>query len=178
MTAARLSDRSVQLPYGRPDVDLVSDPGLEKAVDTTVRDGPDNAGATAISKDQSLPRNTGKATMSKMAIDMEMRWLNDRLALADRISQILKDGDFDKAATLVREAQRGGLDCMVAWNLLLDYEMQNGRPTLAFRLYNEVRIYGYPDLAHSPLYSHFLLLNIFQKSRLVEAQMSVLSHAC
>ena len=160
MTTARLNHAPVQRRYNHPDIGIASDPVLEETVDPTeaLGDGPGTAGANAASENLPLSRNTGKATMSKMAIEMEMRWLNDRAALADRISQILKNGDFDKAATLVREAQRGGLDCMVAWNLLLDYEMQNGRPASAFRLYNEVQISAL-FMPSSRLYCRILFLD-------------------
>lgn len=143
MTALRLNGSSVQRQYNPPDIDTIPGSVLEKAVDPAevLGDGQGNNGTAAISEDPALSKHTGKAVMSKKAIEMEMRWLGDRVALASRISQILKRGDLDKAVTLVREAQRGGVDCMVAWNLLLEHEMQNCRPASAFKLFNEVKLY-------------------------------------
>ncbi|KKZ66662.1 hypothetical protein EMCG_00225 [[Emmonsia] crescens] len=83
-----------------------------------------------------------RPTVSKKAIDIELEWARDRVVLSNRVMQILKKGDVEKAVTLVRAAQSRGYDCMVAWNVLLDHEMKNDRPVSAFKLYNDMKKRG------------------------------------
>ncbi|KLJ12229.1 hypothetical protein EMPG_12710 [Blastomyces silverae] len=83
-----------------------------------------------------------RPTVSKKAIDIELEWARDRVALSNRVKQILKKGDFEKAVALVRTAQLRGYDCMVAWNELLDHELKNDKPVAAFKLYNDMKKRG------------------------------------
>ncbi|OAX78942.1 hypothetical protein ACJ72_06743 [Emergomyces africanus] len=83
-----------------------------------------------------------RPTVSKKAIDIELEWARDSVVLSNRVTQILKKGDLEKAVTLVRVAQSRGYDCMVAWNVLFDHEMKNDRPVAAFKLYNDMKKRG------------------------------------
>ncbi|OJD12012.1 hypothetical protein AJ78_07329 [Emergomyces pasteurianus Ep9510] len=87
-------------------------------------------------------RRIWRPTVSKKAIDIELEWARDRVVLSNRVTQILKKGDLEKAVTLVRAAQSRGYDCMVAWNVLFDHEMKNDRPVAAFKLYNDMKKRG------------------------------------
>ncbi|PGH02229.1 hypothetical protein GX51_04805 [Blastomyces parvus] len=80
-----------------------------------------------------------RPTVSKKAIDIELEWARDRVALSNRVKQILKKGDLEKAVTLVQTAQTRGYDCMVGWNELFDHELKNNNALSAFKLYNDMK---------------------------------------
>lgn len=63
---------------------------------------------------------------------------HDALGFAKRISQMLDRDRFPRALTLVINAEKSGLDCMVAWNMLLDSKMKRGEAVEAFKLFNDV----------------------------------------
>jgi NADPH-dependent glutamate synthase beta subunit-like oxidoreductase len=78
------------------------------------------------------------ASFNRKTINMELKWLEDPRDLADRVARILRSGDPAMAAALVRQAQKEGRRCDVAWNHLLSYCMQRGFPQVAFKFYNDV----------------------------------------
>jgi hypothetical protein len=82
----------------------------------------------------------GEKSTSRKTLELELKWLADPRALADRVARILQSGDVAKAAALVRQAQREGMSCGVAWNNLLQYFMDRGCSKAAFKLYNDVRL--------------------------------------
>ena len=82
----------------------------------------------------------GEESTSRKTLELELKWLADPRALADRVARILQSGDVAKAAALVRQAQRDGMSCGVAWNNLLQYFMDRGCTAAAFKLYNDVSI--------------------------------------
>ncbi|EEH35428.2 pentatricopeptide repeat protein [Paracoccidioides lutzii Pb01] len=102
------------------------------------------AGAGRKSKPGSVWKQkiTGRSTVSRKAIDIELQWAKDRLILAKRVKRMLSKGDLEKALALVRTAQSRRYDCMGAWNMLFDYEMKNDRPVAAFKLYNDMKKRG------------------------------------
>ena len=83
------------------------------------------------------------ASFSRKTINMELKWLEDPRDLADRVARILRSGDPGMAAALVRQAQKEGKRCDVAWNHLLSYCMQRGFPQVAFKFYNDVSAWSY-----------------------------------
>lgn len=83
------------------------------------------------------------ASFSRKTINMELKWLEDPRDLADRVARILRSGDPGMAAALVRQAQKEGKRCDVAWNHLLSYCMQRGFPQVAFKFYNDVSVWSY-----------------------------------
>lgn len=82
------------------------------------------------------------ASFSRKTINMELKWLEDPRDLADRVARILRSGDPGMAAALVRQAQKEGKRCDVAWNHLLSYCMQRGFPQVAFKFYNDVSVWS------------------------------------
>lgn len=80
------------------------------------------------------------ASFNRKTINMELKWLEDPRDLADRVARILRSGDPAMAAALVRQAQKEGKRCDVAWNHLLSYCMQRGFPQVAFKFYNDVSV--------------------------------------
>jgi len=97
----------------------------------------EKASLTAIASN-STP--DGEESISRKTLDLELKWLADPRALADRVARILQSGDVSKAAALVRQAQRDGMSCGVAWNNLIQYFMDRGCPQAAFKLYNDVSL--------------------------------------
>ncbi|CEJ59177.1 hypothetical protein PMG11_07811 [Penicillium brasilianum] len=82
------------------------------------------------------------ASFNRRTINMELKWLEDPRDLADRVARILRSGDPAMAAALVRQAQKEGRRCDVAWNHLLSYCMQRGFPQVAFKFYNDMKKRG------------------------------------
>jgi hypothetical protein len=82
----------------------------------------------------------GEDPISHKTLELELKWLADPRAMADRVARILQSGDVAKAAALVRQAQREGLNCGAAWNNLLQYFMNRQCSKAAFKLYNDVSI--------------------------------------
>lgn len=85
---------------------------------------------------------TGKEaarSVSPKAVEMEIKWLKDPKELANRVARLLKGGKAAMAAALVRRAQKEGMECMVAWNHLMEHCMDRGAPVAAFKFYNDVR---------------------------------------
>lgn len=76
--------------------------------------------------------------VNRKVVDMEIKWLKDPRALADRVARLLGAGNVALAAALVREAQKERMECSVAWNRLLEYCMESGRALAAFKFYHEV----------------------------------------
>jgi hypothetical protein len=74
----------------------------------------------------------------------ELRWLQDPLRLSERVRAVLpRKGSTKpvlaeaKALALVRVASKG-MDCVVAWNHIIDHYMTQGKPKLAQKIFNEV----------------------------------------
>ncbi|KAI2787608.1 hypothetical protein POX_f07981 [Penicillium oxalicum] len=82
------------------------------------------------------------ASFTRKTISMELKWLEDPRDLADRVARLLRSGDIGMAAALVRQAQKDGKRCDVAWNHLLSYCMQRGFPQVAFKFYNDMKKRG------------------------------------
>lgn len=98
------------------------------------------AGASPGADADATAKSPGAATISRKTIEMELKWLEDPRALADRVARILQSGDPAKAAALVRQAQKSGKKCDVAWNNLLQYCMDRGHAQAAFKFYNDVSL--------------------------------------
>ena len=74
----------------------------------------------------------------------ELRWLQDPLKLSERVRAVLPRKDATKpvlaetkALALVRVASKS-MDCVVAWNHIIDHYMAQGKPKLAQKTFNEV----------------------------------------
>lgn len=70
-------------------------------------------------------------------VRLEFKYLKDPLELGNRVRKVLREGDTEKAYEMVRQASKG-MDCTVAWNHVLDYEMSRSRVSYALKAYNEV----------------------------------------
>lgn len=81
-----------------------------------------------------------KPAMSSRALEEELRWLKDPFQMANRVKRMLQKREIDKALELVHRAHREGMECIVAWNLIIDHEMNWKRPDHAFKIYNDVSI--------------------------------------
>lgn len=114
----------------------------------------------AAEDERTTLRHKPTPAISHRALDEEMRWLKDPAVLADRVKSILvKHGEVPKALALVHRAQNDGMNCIVAWNHVMDYEMEQGRSDSSFKIYNDVSIFPrYPVQICSPLFVAYLLL--------------------
>ncbi|KAN0076516.1 hypothetical protein V8E54_006658 [Elaphomyces granulatus] len=84
---------------------------------------------------------TGRS-ISRAAIEKEIVWLTDPKTLSERIERLLKKRDPGMAAALVRAAQNNGIECVVAWNHLMEYCMSAGAPSAAFKFFNDMKKRG------------------------------------
>ena len=66
---------------------------------------------------------------------------HDPAGFAKRVSEILTSGNHQKAYSLVANAEKAGLDCMVAWNMVLDWKMRKMGPQEAFKSFNDVSLF-------------------------------------
>lgn len=105
-----------------------------------------DTGSIAVSKrvlsaGSKLPHAGPKALVKKMPkadIDKHLMYLTDPVKLADFV--LKKCGspqEFENAAEVVRAASKY-MDCVVSWNHMINYHMQQGKLNLAIKLYNEV----------------------------------------
>ena len=76
--------------------------------------------------------------VSDKVVQMELKWLNDPRALADRVERALKSGHIALAAELTRAAQKENINSSVAWNHILSHSMVRGQTLAAFKFYNDV----------------------------------------
>ncbi|GES57417.1 pentatricopeptide repeat protein [Aspergillus terreus] len=83
----------------------------------------------------------GRSVSSKV-VELELKWLKDPRALADRVARLLSADDVPLAAALVRSAQKERMECSVAWNHLLEYCMNKRAPRAAFKFYNDMKKRG------------------------------------
>ncbi|CAG8138223.1 unnamed protein product [Penicillium salamii] len=88
------------------------------------------------------PRVSQGPKITPTIVNMELRWLNDPRKMADRIDRILRSDQPALAAAIVRAGTKQGLNTTVAWNLLLQYCMEQGHPQAAFKFYNDMKKRG------------------------------------
>jgi len=67
----------------------------------------------------------------------ELEWLQDPAKLADRVRDVLRNGDERKAQDLVIAASRK-MQCTVSWNHWIDYLMSKQNMNEAIKTYNDV----------------------------------------
>ena len=92
----------------------------------------------------------------RCAIQKELRWLQDPLKFAEHVHYTLRCAKPAKALELCRAASRQ-LSCVVAWNHVVNWYMQNGRINDAMNVYNEMKKRAqFPDS-----YTYMLLLRGF-----------------
>ncbi|KAI5287038.1 hypothetical protein KEM54_006286, partial [Ascosphaera aggregata] len=84
-----------------------------------------------------IPEVSGKTSVSAQSLLLELKWVQDRVALANRVEELLRDNDYDKAKELTRAAQKNKIECVVAWNTIFEYLMDRNQPMVAFKLYND-----------------------------------------
>ncbi|KAI9934698.1 hypothetical protein MW887_000315 [Aspergillus wentii] len=92
--------------------------------------------------DQLLDIATNGAKVNRRKLAEELKWLPDPLSLAHRVGLLLKDHEVGFAAELIREAQKNQMNCLVAWNHLLEYCMEKDAQRAAFRFYNDMKKRG------------------------------------
>ncbi|KAL5339564.1 hypothetical protein BJX70DRAFT_148362 [Aspergillus crustosus] len=84
----------------------------------------------------------GRTSISPQVIKKELRWLGDRVILAERIQRLLREDDIAMAAELVRAAQHARIDCIAGWNHILGYCLDLKNPKAAFRFWNDMKKRG------------------------------------
>lgn len=82
---------------------------------------------------------TRKKSVDKLrwATKKELSLTTDPYHIAERVTKMLKDGDFEKALMFTREASRNR-QVVVAWNHLIESEFSQDKLHAAIKLFNEV----------------------------------------
>ncbi|KAK2795966.1 hypothetical protein FQN50_009648 [Emmonsiellopsis sp. PD_5] len=123
----------------------ISSSGREKEANKEIdedADGEEHDGGDLALGPSGAKSKSARSTVSRKAISLELEWVQDRIALTKRVTQLLIKNDIAKATELVRAAQTNGIDCTVAWNTLFEYELKKNEPVAAFKLYNEMKKHG------------------------------------
>ncbi|OTA30776.1 hypothetical protein BTJ68_08702 [Hortaea werneckii EXF-2000] len=81
---------------------------------------------------------TEVTTFDKKALRKELEWLPDPIKFTEHVQYTLRCEKPAKALELVRLASKTR-QCTVAWNHVVNYHMQRGRPRDAFAVYNEMK---------------------------------------
>ncbi|KAL2831629.1 hypothetical protein BJY01DRAFT_226507 [Aspergillus pseudoustus] len=80
--------------------------------------------------------------VSRNEIQMELKWIRDRVVLAQRVRRLLNKDDITFAYALVHAAHTQGMDSAAAWNDILAYCMDKGSPLGAWRFWNKMKKLG------------------------------------
>ncbi|KKK26485.1 hypothetical protein ARAM_000275 [Aspergillus rambellii] len=91
---------------------------------------------------KTLEGEEGTVKVSAKVVEMELKWLKDPRALADRIGMLLQADNIGLAAEIVRVAQSEKMECAVAWNHLIEYCMNKKNSAAAFKFYNDMKKRG------------------------------------
>ncbi|KXT18354.1 hypothetical protein AC579_963 [Pseudocercospora musae] len=75
---------------------------------------------------------------NEKALRKELIHLKDRVKFADHVHYILRDNKPDKALDLCRLASRE-MQCTVAWNHVIAWNLEHGKVKQAFDIYNEMK---------------------------------------
>lgn len=89
--------------------------------------------------EQVKQENTEAEKAARRNLKLEIHYLSDPVKLAERVRQlVLSAPGLDKAVELVRVASRS-MNCVVAWNRIINRLMETSQPTQALSLYNEMK---------------------------------------
>ncbi|EXJ92834.1 hypothetical protein A1O3_01388 [Capronia epimyces CBS 606.96] len=84
---------------------------------------------------------------------LEAKFLVDPMKLAQAVVEKLRDSDFDAAMSLVRASEKArdgmAVDNIVSWNHIIDWLMSQGEPSMAWKIYNEMKKRGHKPDAHT-----------------------------
>ncbi|KAK2882640.1 hypothetical protein FQN49_000152 [Arthroderma sp. PD_2] len=94
-------------------------------------------------EEREYPKKKPAKRLSEAEYEKEMQYIQrDRVALAQRVKQLLKLGHEEKATLLVRAAEKAKIDCIVSWNALMEHKMKIGRRKEAMSLFNDMKKRG------------------------------------
>lgn len=102
---------------------------------------------------------------------------HDPAGFAKRVTGLLARGNYPRAYALVVNAEKARLDCMVAWNMLLDWKMRNGETQEAFKLFNDVSLLEIGCFAFICIIANGCLWDLDEKKRPETECADVYSHA-
>ncbi|KAL4897860.1 hypothetical protein BDV59DRAFT_208504 [Aspergillus ambiguus] len=127
-----------------PSVDLADATSPNEPADADIDPllGVAMAGTSPKVRDRGVDAAFSGRSVSAKVVELELKWLKDPRALADRVARLLGGGDVPLAAALVRSAQKERMECAVAWNHLMEYCMGKRAPRAAFKFYNDMKKRG------------------------------------
>jgi hypothetical protein len=84
------------------------------------------------------PSHKRKApTDEDFVIRKHLAYLKDPLKLAEFTRSTLRSNDYETALQVVRAASKN-MQCIVSWNHLVDYQLEQKKMNGAMKIYNEV----------------------------------------
>ncbi|KAI9791025.1 MAG: hypothetical protein M1833_001715 [Piccolia ochrophora] len=103
---------------------------------------------TRVVTDLSVQR-PDRLSRASRNVRKELQYLNDPLKLADHVRSTIRERDEATAMELVRNATSSGMQCVVAWNHLIDFQMHQARVKAALATYNEMKKRGQTPDSHT-----------------------------
>lgn len=107
---------------------------------TAVNEIGDNTGT--LNQYNNRPKRQNAPAKIQRATKKELEWIHDPWHLAGNITKKLKDGEFEKALHMTREASSGD-QVVVSWNHLIEYLFKQQKIHAALKLFNEVSPVSY-----------------------------------
>ena len=92
----------------------------------------------AVPMGLSSGQSTGSPPIKTRHINKELQYLSSPMRVADRVRDVLRKGNDEKAFALLQAASKS-MSCIVGWNHLLDFHMSQERVKVALKIYNDVR---------------------------------------
>lgn len=104
----------------------------------TVVDAPKHldAGAADLSTTEKKSKDRLETVVHKHLKYMS----DDPYAVGQYVEKALKRNAFDEALLLVQKSSRGSKQVVVAWNLLIDYQLNQQQTRRALKIFNEVSL--------------------------------------
>ncbi|KAJ6172584.1 hypothetical protein N7470_001651 [Penicillium chermesinum] len=72
----------------------------------------------------------------------DLEWLEDPASLERHTGRLLENGKVERAAEMVREAQRRQMRCVVSWNRIIEFCAKLGHMKPALRFFNDMKKRG------------------------------------
>lgn len=80
--------------------------------------------------------NRSRETADREA-SIQMKYLQDPIKLAQFVRERLRDNNLELVQTVVNKAS-ARMSCVVSWNHIIEWHLENGKMNGALKMYNEV----------------------------------------
>ncbi|KAJ2906768.1 uncharacterized protein MKZ38_010759 [Zalerion maritima] len=81
-------------------------------------------------------------TRLEAAVSKAINYHKDPYTVAQYVQSVLKQGRYNEAVEVVKQATSKGMDVVVSWNHLIDYNMANNHSRVALKLFTDLKKRG------------------------------------